>query len=81
MLEVWDARLNASDATRHPPVVLVAAARAWVDVATVEVQVVGEAATERRRRPIVPEGITVVDRRTIHEPGIDKVVRIGAPLS
>ena len=73
MLEVWDARLNASDATRHPPAVLAVIARAWVDAATAEAQAVG-AATARRRRPIAPAGITVADRRTIHVPGIDEVV-------
>ena len=46
--------LDASDATDRPPVVLGAAARAWVDVATVEVQVVGVVAIVRRGRPIVP---------------------------
>ena len=73
--------LHASNATRHPPAVLVEYGRAWEDVATAEGQEVGVVATVRRRRPTVPVGITVVDRRTIHAPGIDEVVRIGAPLS
>ena len=68
--------LHASDATRHPPVVLVEAARAWADAGTVEVQVVDAVATVRRRRPIEPGGIMVVERRTTHAPGIDEVVRI-----
>ena len=37
-----------SDATRHSTVVLVVVVRAWVDVATVEVQVVGVRSTVER---------------------------------
>ena len=48
MLEVWDDRLHASDATHHSTVVLVVVVRAWVDVATVEVQVVRVVAIVRR---------------------------------
>ena len=66
--------LGASDATRHPPAVLAVLARAWVDAATAEVQVVGVAATARRRRPIVPVGSTAADRRTTHDPGIDEII-------
>ena len=76
MLEVWDARLHASDATRHPPVVLGPGARARVDAATVEVQVVGVAATARRRRPIVPAGITEFGRRRPIAPGVEEIIRI-----
>ena len=52
---------------------LVAAARGWGDVRAVEVQVVGVVTTVPRSGPIVPVGITAVDRRTIHAPGIDEV--------
>ena len=71
-------RLHSSDATDHPPVVLVAVVYAWDDVATAEVQVVDAAITVPRSGPIAPGGITVADRRAIHVPGIDKVVRIGS---
>ena len=46
--------LHASDATHHPPVVLVVVVRAWVDVTAIEVQVVGVVTIVRRGRPIVP---------------------------
>ena len=52
-------RLDASDATHHPPVVLVADARAWVDVTATEGQVVGAVTIGRRGRPIVPERTAV----------------------
>ncbi len=69
--------LGPSDATHHPPVGLtVAIALAWVDVRAVEVHVVSAATTVPRSGPIVPAGSTVVDRRTIHAPGMDEVVRI-----
>ena len=68
--------LDASDATRQPPGVLEGVARAWVDVATAYAQVVGADTIVPRSGPIVPAGITAVDRRTNHTPGIDKVVRI-----
>ena len=72
------ALLDSSDATRHPPVVLAqAAVRAWLNSTTVEVQEVGAATIARRRRQIEPAEITVTDRRTIHAPGIDKIIRIG----
>ena len=77
--------LCASDATRHPPAVLAGVVCAWADVRAAEVQDVGEGALEgggtivRRRRPIAPVVITVVDRRAIHVPGIDKVVRVSSP--
>ena len=64
--------LNASDATDHSTVVLVEVVRAWVDVATVEVQVVRVVAIVRRGRPIVSVRTTIVHRRTIHVAGINK---------
>ena len=67
----------ASDATRHPTAVFADVVRAWVDVATVEVQVVRAVATVRRGRPIVSERTTTVHRRTIHVAGINKIIRIG----
>ena len=69
--------LDSSDATRHTTVVLVVVVRAWVDVATVEVQVVRAVATVRRGRPIVAVRTTSAHRRTIHVAGINKVIRIG----
>ena len=70
--------LGPSDATDRPPAVLAAAERTWGDVATAEVHVVGGETIVPRGRPIVPVGITVVNRRTIHIPGIDEIVRIGS---
>ncbi len=64
--------LGASDATHHSTVVLVEVVRAWVDVATVEVQVVRVVAIVRRGRPIVSVRTTIVHRRTIHVAGINK---------
>ena len=70
-------RLRASDATRHPTVVLVeAVVRAWVDAATVEEQVVRVVAIERRGRPIVSVRTTIAHRRTIHVAGINKIIWI-----
>ena len=69
--------LHASDATHHPPVVLVEGAdRAWVDERAVEVHGVSGDTSAPRSGPIEPGGITGVDRRTIHVPGIDEVIRI-----
>ena len=53
--------LHASDATHHPPAVLVAAARAWVDATASEVQGVGAVTIARRGRPIVPVRTAVVN--------------------
>ena len=72
-------RLHTSDATHHPPEVLDAVACARVDVTTAEAQGVGADTIGPRSGPIVSVGSTVVDRRTIHDPGIDKVVRICTP--
>ena len=70
-------RLYASDATHHPPVVLVVGA--WVDARAAEVHEVSAATTEPRSGPIVPAVTTIVDPRTIiHVPGIDKVVRVAS---
>ncbi len=68
--------LHASDATRHSTAVLDAVARAWVDVATVEVQAVRVAAIARRGRPIVTVRTTIDHRRTIHVAGINKIIWI-----
>ena len=70
--------LDSSDATRHSTEVLEVAVRAWVDAATVEVQVVREAAIARRGRLIVPERTTTEHRRTIHVAGINEIIRIGS---
>ena len=56
-------------------VVLAVATRPGVDVATVEVQVVGIATTVSRRRPIVAVAATIVRLGTIPDPGVNKVVR------
>ena len=64
--------LHTANATRHSTVVLVVVVRAWVDVVTVEVQVVRVVATVRRGRPIVSVRTTIVHRRTIHVAGINK---------
>ena len=64
--------LHTANATRHSTVVLVVVVRAWVDVVTVEVQVVRVVATVRRGRPIVPVRATIVHRRTIHVARINK---------
>ena len=69
-------RLHSSDATDHPPVVLVVTERAWVDERAVDVHAVGEVTTEPRSGTIAPVGITAADRRTSQEAGIDEVVRI-----
>lgn len=76
MLEVWDARLNARDATDHPPVALVVVVRAWVGAATAEVHVVSVGTIVPRSGPIAPVRATVVGRFTVHVAGIDEVVRI-----
>lgn len=68
--------LGAGDATHHLPVVLVAVVRAWADVHAGEDQVVGIVNNVPRSGPILPVGITIADRRTIHVPGIDKIIRI-----
>lgn len=70
--------LNAREAPDHPPVVLADVVRAWVDVRAVEVHAVGAAATGPRSGPIVPVGITAVERRTTHGPRIDEIVWIRA---
>ena len=64
--------LHTANATHHSTVVLVVVVRAWVDVATVEVQVVRVVAIVRRGRPIVSVRTTIVHRRTIHVAGINK---------
>ena len=77
-LPPWEAEenekkvLSTREAPDHPPVVLVVVVRAWVDVRAVEVHVVSVVTIVPRSGPIVPVGITVVDRRTIHVPGIDE---------
>ena len=55
------------DAADRPSVVLVVVVRTWVDVATVEVQVVGVVAVTaiQRTRPIVAVGTLIVDFRTV----------------
>ena len=68
--------LSPSDTTHHPPVVLGVAARAWVDVRAADAHAVSVVTNVARSGPIVPVGITVVDRRTIHVPGIDEVIWI-----
>ena len=70
--------LDTSDATRHSTVVLVVVARAWVDVATEEIQEVRGAAIARRGGPIESARTTTAHRRTIHVAGRNKVIRIGA---
>ena len=65
-------RARRHQAPNCPPVVLVAEVRAWVDVATVEVQVVRVVAIVRRGRPIVSVRTTIVHRRTIHVAGINE---------
>lgn len=61
--------------------VLVVVTRPGVDVATVEVQVVGTATTVSRRRPIAAEAATTARLGTIPEPGVNKVVRERTPVS
>lgn len=70
----YSERLHARDATYHTTAVLVGAVRAWVDVATVEVQAVRVVAIVRTRRPIAPVRATTVHRRTIHVAGINEVI-------
>ena len=81
-LPPWEAEenekkvLSTREAPDHPPVVLAAAARAWADVRAAEVHAVSVVTTVPRSGPIDPVGITAADRRTIHAPGIDEVIRI-----
>ena len=81
-LPPWEAeenekkRLSARKAPDHPPGILAVVVRAWVDVRAAEVHVVSAATIVPRSGPIVPAGITVADRRTIHVPGIDEVIWI-----
>ena len=70
--------LDTSDATHHFTGVLDAADRAWVDAATVEVQVVRAVASVRRGRPIVAVRTTIAHRRTTHVAGINEIIRIGS---
>lgn len=70
--------LGPSDATRHPPEVLAVAIRARVDVIAAEEHVVSVVTIAPRSGPIEPVEITAADRRTIHVPGIDEVIRIGS---
>ena len=55
---------------------LVGVVRAWIDEASVKVHAASAIGSVPRSRPIVPVRITVADRRAIHVPGIDKVIRI-----
>ena len=55
--------------------------RPGVDVATVEVQVVGIVTIVSRRRPIAAEAATTARLGTIPEPGVNKVVRESTPVS
>lgn len=81
-LPPWDSeenekkRLHTSDTPHHPPAMLDAVARAWVDERAAEAYAVGVITTAPRSGPIAPEGSTVADQRTMHEAGIDEVVWI-----
>ena len=66
------------NATDQPPAVLEVVARAWADERAVEAQAVGEDTIGSRSGPIVPVGITIVDRRITHVPGIDEISWIGS---
>ena len=50
------------------------AVRAWVDVATIEAQVVGVDVTARCRRPIVAVRATTVERGSVNAAGINEIV-------
>jgi len=72
---------SARDDTAHcPPVVLVVAVRAWVDVGRAQAQVVGVVGRVRRRRPEAAIRATIVHRTTVDGAGIDEVVRIASKL-